>query len=216
MRSMTSANEHGQDKGGLDKHVYCECPACGYLSSDPCFPEGAKSCPSCGTVGDSRRLFPSERIRRIDQRIRRYHEDGEQEIVVILAATFLESLFEDLLVRIMQAEGASVRLSAAVLDAERSVGQRITKLFPILTGEQFDNAAAAAGHADFPHRWRLLRTERNAFIHDATFEDVKESFAEKNGRDALGLLDEAYAVFIHMNNRFVAKPNRRRSGRASR
>lgn len=132
---------------------------------------------------------------------------------MILAATLLESLFEDLLVRIMRAQGATVRLSAAVLDAERSVGQRITKLFPILTTQQFDSAAAAAGQENFPSRWRALRTERNAFIHDATFDEAKESFADKNGHDALALLDEAYAVFIHMNNRFVAKPTRGGNGK---
>ena len=101
-------------------------------------------CPRCSAPGDSRRTFPAERIRRIDERIRRYHAEGEHEVVVILVATFLETLLEDMLARIMAAEGASVKLRAGVLDTQRSVGQRIGKLFPTLTGEQFEVAAEKA------------------------------------------------------------------------
>ena len=55
---------------------------------------------------DAAQLFPADRLRRLDARIRRYHADGEHEIVVILVATFLETLLEDMLDRIMAAEGA--------------------------------------------------------------------------------------------------------------
>ena len=107
-------------------------------------------------------MFPPERLRRVDGRIRRYDAEGESEVVVILVATFLEALLEDMLARIMAAEGASVKLRAAVLDTLRSVGQRLGKLFPTLTGVQFEDAATESGFREFPHRWRALRAERNA------------------------------------------------------
>ena len=74
----------------------------------------------------------------------------------------------------MEAQGAGVRLRATVLDTQRSVGQRIGKLFPALTGEQFEDAAAELGFREFPRRWRALRAERNAFIHDSSFEGARE------------------------------------------
>jgi len=187
-----------------DTPIFWECPVCGYLSHKPEFRDGSVRCPSCGEPGDHRRQFPPDRLRRLDTRIRRYQEDGEDEIVVILAATFLESLIEDILARIMQAQGASTRLSATVLDTERSVGLRIGRLFPALTGVQFEDAAAELGFREFPRRWRALRSERNAFIHDSSFENAREELTKTSATEAMALLDQAYGLFVLINNRFVA------------
>jgi hypothetical protein len=194
-----------------DAPLYRECPSCGYISAEQGFVNGARRCPRCEDHGDTRGTFPAERIRRIDERIRRYHDEGEHEVVVILVATFLETLLEDMLARIMAAEGASVKLRAGVLDTQRSVGQRIGKLFPTLTGEQFEVAAEKAGLAEFPRRWRRLRAERNAFIHDAAFEGQRESLSIETAAEALNLLNSAYALFVHINNRFVAGEKHRRA-----
>jgi hypothetical protein len=192
-----------------DTPLYWECPECGYLSADERFAAGESRCPSCGAAGDHRRQFPPDRLRRLDARIRRYQDDGEDEIVVILAATFLESLVEDILARIMEAQGAGVRLRATVLDTQRSVGQRIGKLFPALTGEQFEDAAAELGFREFPRRWRALRAERNAFIHDSSFEGAREQLTEATANEAMTLLDQGYRLFVMINNRFVAEARRR-------
>ena len=184
--------------------LYWECPECGYLSADKSFGNGQLHCPSCGSAGDARRQFPREHLRRLDARIRRYQSEGESEVVVILAATFLESLVEDILARILEAQGASTRLIATVLDTQRSVGQRVGKLFPSLTGIQFEDAAAELGFRDFPHRWRQLRAERNAFIHDSSFEGNQPELNEVTARQAMNLLDQGYRLFVSVNNRFVA------------
>jgi hypothetical protein len=209
---MTSANTQVQPPlPDHDGPIYWECPTCGFLSADPGFRDAAKRCPACRSEAGPRRIFPPDRLRRVDARIRRYDADGESEVVVILVATFLESLLEDMLARIMAAEGASVKLRAAVLDTLRSVGQRIGKLFPTLTGEQFEDAATESGFREFPRRWRVLRGERNAFIHDAAFEGAREQLGDASAKEALDLLDEAYALFVRINNRFVAGARHRRS-----
>jgi hypothetical protein len=209
---MTSSNPHGRQPvhHEVDGPVYWECLTCGFLSHDPAFADVARKCPACGSVAGPRRIFPVERLRRVDARIRRYAADGESEVVVILGATFLEALMEDMLARIMAAEGASVKLRAAVLDTMRSVGQRIGKLFPTLTGTAFEDAAAEAGLPEFPRRWRALRAERNAFIHDATFEGAREELGAQSAEEALVLLDQAYKLFVRINNRFVAGVRHRR------
>ena len=207
---MTSANQEGHGPLHREPPHFIECPVCGFISADASFTDGARKCPKCGAGGDGRRPFPAERIRRVDARIRHYHAEGEHEVVVILVATFLETLLEDMLARIMAAEGASVKLRAGVLDTQRSVGQRIGHLFPTLVGEQFEDAAGAAGFPDFPRQWRTLRTERNAFIHDAAFDGQRESLSLETAEGALRLLDQAYSLFVHINNRFVAGGKRRR------
>jgi hypothetical protein len=193
--------------------LYWECPACGFLSADPAFGDNRIACPSCSAPGDGRRQYPPQRLRKLDTRVRRYHEEGESEVVVILAATFLESIVEDILARIMEAQGASVRLSATILDTERSVGQRIGKLFPSLTGEQFEDAAAELGFREFPRRWRALRSQRNAFIHDSSFEGASQELNDASANEAMLLLDQAYRLFVLINNRFVADGHGRKSGR---
>jgi hypothetical protein len=209
---MTSANSHGREpaRHDLEGPVYWECATCGFLSHDPGFADVAHKCPACASGAGPRRIFPVERLRRVDARIRRYAADGESEVVVILGATFLEALMEDMLARIMASEGASVKLRAAVLDTMRSVGQRIGKLFPTLTGTAFEDAAAEAGLPEFPRRWRALRAERNAFIHDATFEGAREELGAQSAEEALMLLDQAYKLFVRINNRFVAGVRHRR------
>jgi len=209
---MSSAKKRGSTPLPDAPPRFRECPSCGYISVDPSFADVAKLCPRCSAPGNGRRLFPADRIRHVDERIRRYHADGEHEVVVILVATFLETLLEDMLARIMAAEGASVKLRAGVLDTQRAVGQRIGRLFRTLTGEQFEESAAKAGFSEFPRHWRALRTERNAFIHDAAFDGQRESLSRETAAEALRLLDEAYALFVHINNRFVAGERARRRG----
>jgi hypothetical protein len=190
--------------------AYFECPVCGFLTVDPRFGDGTIDCPSCGSSPDGRRLFPAERIRRLDARVRRYHDEGENEIVVILGETFLETLLEDVLSRILGAHGADVAVREVVLDTTRSVGQRLSRLFPALTGEQFEDAAAEAGCRDFPHRWRKLREVRNSFIHDAPFTSTPPEVGRAHADEAMVLLDEAYHLFVLINNRFVAEERARR------
>jgi hypothetical protein len=184
---------------------YWECPACGYLSADPEFGDGTKDCPFCGASPDGRRMFPPERLQKLDARIRHYHVDGESEIVVILVATFLETLLEDILDRVMRSRGADAGIREAVLDGQRAVGVRIGRLFPMLTGEQFEDAAAELGFRDFPHRWRDMRAVRNAFIHDDPYQGAQETISARTSAESMQLLDQAYKLFVSINNRFVAR-----------
>lgn len=184
--------------------TYFECPQCGFLSADVEFGAGHTPCPFCGTHGDSRRVFPTERLRRLDGRIRRYHGENESEIVVILVAAFLEAILEDIIDRILAARGADVTVREVVLDGQRAVGGRIGRLFPHLTGEQFEDAAEELGYDDFPTRWREVRAARNAFIHDSPFNGPQETIDTSMAEQSMELLGQAYRLFVLLNNRFVA------------
>jgi len=195
--------------------TYRECPSCGFLSDDARFGRGEIPCPACGNTDKPGRLFPPDRLRRLDGRIRTYHAEGEYEVVVILGATFLESLMEDILARILNAHGADKRVQALVLDTLRSVGQRVGRLFPALTGTPFEDAATKAGFREFPRRWREVRGARNAFIHDSAFNGEQESIDSKMAEQTMELLGQAYRLFVAINNEFVARPNHAKSGRSA-
>jgi hypothetical protein len=184
--------------------TYFECPHCGFLSADVEFGAGNAPCPFCAATGDSRRVFPTERLRRLDGRIRRYHGEGESEIVVILVAAFLEAILEDIIDRILSARGADLSVREVVLDGQRAVGGRIGRLFPHLTGEQFEEAAAELGYESFPARWREVRAARNAFIHDSPFNGPQETIDTSMAEQSMDLLGQAYRLFVLINNRFVA------------
>ncbi len=184
--------------------IYWECPVCGFLTADPSFLDHEHPCPKCDASGMERRVYPTERIRRLDARIRAYHRQGDHEIVVILVMALLEAVLEDILDRIMEAHGADLPLRRMVMDTQRAIGTRIGKLFPALAGEEFEEAAAELGYRDFPYRWRQMREARNAFIHDSPFNGAKESLQPSMGNDAMQLLDQNYQLFVLLNNRFVA------------
>ena len=184
--------------------VFWECPECGYLSGDASFADQAARCPLCNRSDGAKRTFPPDRQRRLDERIRVYHGQGEWEIVVILGAALLEALLEDILDRIMAAHGADIAVRGTVLDNVRAIGTRIGRLFPQLTGTEFEDAAGKLGYRDFPKRWRDLRSQRNAFIHDTPYRDLKEGLDKQIAAQAIALLDQAYELFVMLNNEFVA------------
>jgi hypothetical protein len=184
--------------------TFWECPACSYLSSDPSFAGGGSPCPGCGSTKGPRREFPPDSQRLLDERIRGYYREGESQIVVILAAALLEALLEDILDRIMAAHGADVAIRGTLLDEVRAIGTRISRLFPDLTGVEFEEAASAAGFHEFPKRWRKVRQVRNAFIHDTPYRDVAETLDAGTAAESMLLLDAAYTLFVSLNNTFVA------------
>lgn len=188
--------------------MYWECPLCGNLSDHLATADANTPCPHCGVAGVERRSFPNERLRHLDERIRKYHAESEWEIVVILGATFLETLLEDMLDRIMGAHGADVAVRSMVLDNVRAVGQRIGRLFPQLTGEEFEAAALEMGFRDFPKRWRRIREVRNAFIHDTQYREEIEALDAVTALRTMELMDQAYSLFVSMNNKFVADGQR--------
>lgn len=192
--------------------VYHECPECLFLLTPPELADGSKPCPHCHSTGGSRKAVPAARLRRFDERVRGYHREGEHEIVVILVSTLLETVFEDILARMMQAHGADNKVIALVLDTERSVGLRLGKLFPRLSGQKFEAVAAELGYGDFPHRWREIRSQRNAFIHGESFDDPRETLDSHASCEAMALLDQAYDLFVLINNRFVADGPRSKRG----
>jgi hypothetical protein len=183
--------------------IYYECSECGFLTAEKAATEAAKPCPQCTLVPVSWRLFPDERLRRLEQRIQRYHADGDDEIVVILVATQLEALLEDTLARMLAAHGADVAVQEVLLDSMRSIGQRLSRLFPALTGEQFEDVAAELCCQDFPKRWRALRELRNSFIHDAPFVPSPDVLDHRDAEEAMALLDQAYRLFVLINDRFA-------------
>lgn len=186
--------------------VFYECPGCGRLSARPDFGDvRGKGCGTCDSPADTPvRTFPNERLRRLDQRVRAYYADGEHEIVVILAAAFLEAILEDILDRILVAHGADSSVRKVVMGGQRSITTRIVHVFPTLTGAEFEDAAAELGYRDFPRRWRVLRDARNAFIHDSPFRGRQDSLDRAMSHEAMVLLDQAYRLFVLMNNRFAA------------
>jgi len=197
---MTDPTKHPAAKAP----TFWECPACSYLSSDPSFASGTSPCPGCGSSVRPRRQFPPDTQRLLDDRIRGYFREGEWQITVILAAALLEALLEDILDRIMAAHGADIAIRGTLLDSVRAIGTRISRLFPDLTGVEFEAAASEAGFHDFPKRWRKVREVRNAFIHDTPYRDVVETLDTGTAEESMLLLDAAYHLFVSLNNKFVA------------
>lgn len=192
------------DTHGDSAPSFYECPQCGFLSGDPEFAESGSACPGCGATAATRRTFPTDRLRRLDTRIRRYHDDREHEIVVILVAAFLEAILEDIIDRVLISRGTELPVRRLVLDGERGIGGRLAHTFPKLTGGSFEGIAQDLGFGSFPSEWREMRKSRNAFIHDSPFHGPQESLDSGLAENAMRLLDQAYLLFVLINNEYVA------------
>ena len=152
----------------------------------------------------TRRPFPTDRLRRLDSRVRHYYEEQEHEIVVILVAAFLEAALEDIIDRMLISRGAELPVRRLVLDGERGIGGRLAHVFPRLTTGSFENVAEGLGFEDFPVEWRAMRQARNAFIHDSPFHGPQETLDAGLAHKAVILLDQTYLLFACINNAFVA------------
>lgn len=186
---------------------YYECPQCGYLADEPGVDGPDEACPNCAATGKMRRTFPTDRLRRLDSRIRRYHDDEEHEIVVILVTAFLEAILEDIIDRLLISKGAELAVRRLVLDGERGIGGRLARTFPKLTSGTFEGVADSLGFHEFPIKWRDMRKSRNAFIHDSPFHGPQETLDAEQAEEAMTLLDQAYQLFVLINNEFVADGN---------
>jgi hypothetical protein len=198
---MSTKPHHDRAAGPPTFH---ECPACCFLSPDPAFVDPATTCRSCGATGGERRVYPARRLRRLDARVREYHAAAEHEIVVILVAAFLEAVLEDIIDRLLLVRGADIEVRRLLLDGNRAIGARVMRIFPQLTHEDFEEVASELGFREFPKRWHQLRDARNAFIHDSPFHGPQESIDAHLGDEAMALLDQAYDLFVLINNKFVS------------
>ena len=161
---------------------YRECPVCGYISSEHGFVDGSRPCPRCSTPGDSRRTFPAERIRRLDERIRSYQTQGDDEIVVILVMTLPR---DDSRGHPRPHDGRTRRGPEAarrvIWIASARSASASARSSRTLAGEEFEEAAAELGYRDFPKRWRPMREARNAFIHDSPFDRPARASRRRDG-----------------------------------
>ncbi len=68
----------------------------------------------------------------------------------------------------------------------------------------FETIAEYLGFGNFPPKWREMRKARNAFIHDSPFHGPQETLDSGLAKRAMILLDQAYRLFVMINNAFVA------------
>jgi hypothetical protein len=121
----------------------------------------------------------------------------EHQVVVLLAATMLEKLFDQLLTRVFVRSGKDSENARKAVKAIRGHPNR-EKLFAELTGVGFEEAILKSGTAHFHSSWQEIRVVRNKFMHELPFA-IHASHAEK----AFGLAREAFRVFAQLHNQLL-------------
>ena len=88
----------------------------------------------------------------------------EHTIVVVVVCTFLEKLFDDLLTLLLFLKNGEWTRAFNNVEKLRSFG-RALEAFEWMTGESFDEAGKAVGHADLLTDWKDVQHRRNDFVH---------------------------------------------------
>jgi hypothetical protein len=162
------------------KSPYVYCPGCGAAIHDPeeRLQDPNQPCPDCDSTGEPRNPWPVGPEVHIflgivhDQKV----DQGEQRAVaVVFLATVLEALLEDYLWQLLEAHGASHKISRLLLDAYRGRDKRVA-LYKELADRPLREALTEASMDSFLADWKKLADDRNVTVHG----DLKGYFSDSS------------------------------------
>jgi len=121
----------------------------------------------------------------------------EENFIVIIACTFIETLLDSFLIEILVGKGVSEEIATHVIKEMKSIPAKM-RLFKRLTGQKISTALKQLAFEDFSENWRYLREDkRNEFIHGNPH-TIKEDDAKR----AYDIAVDAVKVFACLHNKF--------------
>ena len=120
----------------------------------------------------------------------------EHKVVIILACTLLEKLFDDLLVLLYTCKGVGHAEAEAKVRRLWGFDERC-RTFKKYAGLSLKDAIGQCSIRDFFSDWEEVRDKRNKFVHGNPFAIGVDS-TEK----AFNLAKNAFSLFAHLQNSF--------------
>lgn len=202
---------------------HCECEHCHIVDRDRNRSKRGYPCPRCGAKGDGGEVYFHIGLRSsIDLMQELYHTptrhaDGSglsvashHLAVVVFFCTMVESLIENLLREIMLAQKVPLNLQERLLADNLHTKQRVSKLFPALVDDKWNDAISAAIRA---HKGKRIDFKaaldfflkavaaRNRFLHPP---GNKWAIGLDMPRQCLRLTPTLLVLFVWLHNRYVA------------
>ena len=123
----------------------------------------------------------------------------EHKVVVILACTLLEKLFDDLLVLLYTSKGVGHAEAEEKVSRLRGFDERCRR-FKKYAGLSLEDAIGQCSIPVFFSNWEEVRDKRNKFVHGNPFA-IGVDWTEK----AFNLAKNAFSVFAWLQNRFCLR-----------
>jgi len=202
------------------------CTSCKIVDNDIERIEVGYKCPTCGIAGNgARSYFPMSVHNLIDLMQEFYHfkqqfdEDSEsamtdtrneanhQLAVVILFCTLVEVLLQHFLERLMTKLELPLKIQDRLLNDNMSTRQRVEKLFPALTGVQWNaaikklNEQVELNYIETLEFCKHAAEKRNIFLHRG----IKYAIPKDMPETCLRQIWPVVNLFVSLHNEFIAK-----------
>lgn len=124
----------------------------------------------------------------------------DENFIVIITCTFIETLLDRLLIDILIKKETSEEIATSLIKEIKSIPSKMS-LFKRLTGQKLSAVLKQSTFQDYAENWRYLREDkRNEFIHGNPH-TIKEDDAKKSYQ--IGM--DSVKVFAYLHNKFCVK-----------
>lgn len=203
------------------------CTSCKIVDNDIDRIDVGYKCPNCGIAGNvARSYFPMSVHNLIDLMQEFYHlkqrfdadsepamnetqnDTNHQLAVVILFCTLVEVLLQHFLECLMTKLGLPPKIQDRLLNDNISTRQRVEKLFPALTGLQWNatikrlNEQVELNYVETLEFCKRAAEKRNIFLHRGIKYAIPKDMPETCLRQIWTIVN----LFVSLHNEFVAQP----------
>ncbi len=177
---------------------WLSCPECRVVSQDSDLSRLHVPCPTCGTSGQARTIWPSMPAQSLLGHALE-HELNDQEsraTAIVSANTLLEILLEDAVRDLLEREGASSELSARIVGEAEAVDGRL-EIVKQLLGTTVGDVAAELGMSWFMDDWDQLRRMRSDAVHQGNLYSFPSDLHQRLER----ITHAGVQIFAEVHNR---------------
>lgn len=123
----------------------------------------------------------------------------EINFIVVITCTFIENLFDRLLIEILNNRGTPNEIAISIVKEIKSIRTK-TSLLKRLTEQKLSTVLKQSPFKTFYRAWEDIGKKRNAFIHGNPY-----SIKLRDAKKAHRITSNAVEVFAYLHNKFCVK-----------
>lgn len=153
-------------------------------------------CPHCGTATETE-SWPGPVGERLFNAVGEFFKRKDQELTLILACDFLETLLEVFFRDLFLKQGRPVSWTRLIFRKNKSLDLRLRYLFKETLHIDFASAIQGTPFEGFDRRWAMIRSAKSVLLDTSP-----SAVDEKIAREAYDLSRHSLALFAWLNNRY--------------
>lgn len=176
-----------------EKPTFVRCKKCRCIFRKE---EMRNMCPQCRTRTETE-LWPDSVGERLFNAIEEFFKRADNELTVILACDFMETLLEMFFSDLFMKQGRPPSWIKLIFRKNKSLDLRLRYLFKETLNVSFASAVQGTPFEGFDRRWAMIRSTKSVLLHERP-----PVVDEKIAREAYDLSRHSLALFAWLNNRY--------------